>query len=294
MTIGWPSSLSLGFRHQADRQRTLLSQRQHRGGLVVQKALYPEPEPQRGICHALVLYTPAGIAGGDHLQLDFNLAAQSHAVITTPGAGKWYGCADSQQVNLPASQRITGHVSEKAILEWLPQETIFYRGSHSYALNHFYLTSSSCLIAWDMNVLGRRAYQEAFTAGQIVNEWQIWRDDTLIAYERFDEVASSEWFKSVIGLRSQPVFGTLWAVPPDDLVPLNDRTAFLDQTVDAIRGLCDLKQLGIICTHNFVAISCRYLGDDVRYGFEGLYQVRELLRERWLKLLPHRPRIWDT
>ena len=99
--MSWASSLALSFdtvsrtstakEGTADNSKTRLYHRKHTGALMVQRALYPEPSVQQGICHILMLYPPAGIAGGDTLTIDLSLDSGSHAVVTTPGAGKWYG-----------------------------------------------------------------------------------------------------------------------------------------------------------------------------------------------------------
>ena len=39
-----------------------------------------------GVCHAIIVHPPAGIAGGDHLTFQIETEGQAHAVITT-GSG---------------------------------------------------------------------------------------------------------------------------------------------------------------------------------------------------------------
>jgi urease accessory protein len=103
--------------------RTVLEGNRHRGPLRVQKALYPEGE---GVCQAIVLHPPSGIAGGDRLSLTAHLGPGAHAQLTTPGAGKWYRSA-----GLEASQTLDFTLAAGAALEWLPQETIVFDGARA-------------------------------------------------------------------------------------------------------------------------------------------------------------------
>ncbi len=96
----------------------MLAASRHEGPLRIQKALYPEG---REICHAIVLHPPAGIAGGDQLRIDVDVGAEAQALLTTPGAGKWYRSAEAM-----AEQAVTLKVSRDGTAEWLPQESIVF------------------------------------------------------------------------------------------------------------------------------------------------------------------------
>src|SRR5260370_34276057 len=117
LAASWKARLSLAFARQGE--RSVLIGRAHDGPLVVQKPLYPEGE---GVCHAIVVHPPGGIAGGDELALDVRCEHGSHAVLTTPGAGKWYRSAGTL-----ARQCLDFNVA--GTLDGLPRETIVFDGA---------------------------------------------------------------------------------------------------------------------------------------------------------------------
>ena len=70
-----------------------------------------------------VLHPPGGVAPGDLLDLQLQAGSDAHAVITTPGATKFYR---TESLASTVTQRIA--LAPNAILEWLPQENIFFNG----------------------------------------------------------------------------------------------------------------------------------------------------------------------
>jgi urease accessory protein len=82
---GWQAELDLSFERREG--ETVLRRNQHRGPLQVQKALYPEG---RETCHIAILHPPGGVAAGDRLYIRASLNERSRALLTTPGATKWY------------------------------------------------------------------------------------------------------------------------------------------------------------------------------------------------------------
>lgn len=297
----WQSSLQLQFDHAHGKTR--LSKRKHQGALLVQRALYPE-HAHPDICHVYVLYPPAGIAYGDQLSMDIRLSEHTHALLTTPGAGKWYGTAAGQSAfaeadsSQPAEQHITLTVADNACVEWLPQESIVFNHAQVQAKTDIYLSVSASLMAWEITVFGRRAFMERFLQGNYRNEISIYQYDTeqhdtegrclLILHDLLDVAAASRWFTSPLGLHDQHVLGSFWVMPPVDV---RDQ---LSEEVEALRDLISEDALPLYVTQIGALVIVRYLGAEVRACFGAMDTVRLWLRERWFGCEQHSPRIWDT
>src|SRR5258707_598215 len=123
--VGWQADLDLSFARRGE--RTVLTRNQHWGPLQVQKALYPEG---KDTCHIAILHPPGGVAAGDGLNIRASLKQQARALLTTPGATKWYRSEGSC-----ASQQVHFSLGEDAVLEWLPRESIIFDGAVSWRLD---------------------------------------------------------------------------------------------------------------------------------------------------------------
>jgi urease accessory protein len=86
-STGWRAELELGFRKSPD--KSVLSKRVRQGPLAVQRVLYPEAD----LCHVYLLHPPGGVAGGDSLTITAQVEGGASALITTPGATKFYRTA---------------------------------------------------------------------------------------------------------------------------------------------------------------------------------------------------------
>lgn len=272
---GWPASLQLEFRRRGS--TTLLARNQHFGPLRVQKPLYPEgPE----LCHALVLHPPAGICGGDQLTMNFDLGPEAQALVTTPGAGKWYGSAGSvaiQQLNITAAAG--------AMLEWLPQESIVFDGALARLHTRVQLATGARFIGIETLCLGRRASGERFTRGRLGLATEIWLDGQLLWLEQGQLDGGSPWLRAPAGLAGFTLCSTVLAAGRD----------IETQTLAACRQIAvpePTAQCGVTALPNLLI--GRYLGhssEAARHWFIDLWRhLRPALFGRSMLV----PRIWNT
>ncbi len=151
--MSWHGQLDLDYTR--DGERTIALDR-HEGPLRVLQRLYPEGD---AICHHVLVHPPGGIAGGDVLQMNARLARGTHALITTPGATRFYKSAGAQ-----AEQRLLAQVADDARLEWLPLETIAYPGCIALNAMRFELAARAQMMGWDFLALGLPAARQPFDA----------------------------------------------------------------------------------------------------------------------------------
>lgn len=199
----WKASLGLQFEFIDGRT---VARRQSEGPLVVQKPLYPEG-PQ--VCHAIVVHPPGGIAGGDELFLDVRSKAGA-ALLTTPGAGKWYRSAGPW-----AKQKLQFEVA--GTLEWLPRETIVFDGALADLECEVRLGPAARYIGWEIVCLGRTGSGERFNKGRLKLETRIYAQDRLVWLERGAVDGGGAVMSSPAGLAGCSVFGTFVATVPGGL-----------------------------------------------------------------------------
>lgn len=273
----WHAALHLAFARTGE--RTVLRDNRHHGPLRVQKALYPEGE---GVCQAIVLHPPSGIAGGDHLLISATVGAGAHAQLTTPGAGKWYRSGGPE-----ASQRLELTVEEGAALEWLPQETIVFDGARARMETRVRLAADSRFIGWDILCLGRAAAGERFEHGRFDLLCRVERGGAPIWLERGGFDGADPMLASPAGWAGHSVGGTLLCAFPD----LPRQAAGL---LEALRAIAP----GDGASHGITALPgvlvARYLGDNseaARLWFARLWQT---LRPACCGRPAVPPRIWNT
>jgi urease accessory protein len=193
VAASWKAHLALQF--QKDHSRTVLRQNRSDGPLVVQKPLYPDG-PER--CHAIVVHPPGGIAGGDELDLLAKSGADSSALLTTPGAAKWYRSAG-------AWARQTLQFEVQGNLEWLPRETIVFDGALAQLGTRIQLGLRGSFVGWEIVSLGR------FKRGKVKIDTQIMQESRALFIEKGEIEGAGRLMHSPAGLGGHSVFGTFFA-----------------------------------------------------------------------------------
>jgi urease accessory protein len=271
----WQANLAMQFARRDD--GTILAASCHEGPLRIQKALYPEG---RDICHAIVLHPPAGIAGGDELSIAVGVAAGAHALLTTPGAGKWYRSAGPW-----AAQALDFELADDAVLEWLPQETIVFDGARGRLASRVRLGSGARYLGWEVLCLGRRAAGETFDRGELLLQSRIEQRGKTLWLERGSLVGGDPLLGSAVGLAGNSVCATLLAAGSEvDAGLVSACREAVPGEAGARHGLTVLPGLLI----------ARYLGHSSEAARAWFSQLWHLLRPALLGREAIPPRIWNT
>jgi len=139
----WQAKLDLNIANRNAGARLVSCRRL--GPLHVQKAFYPEG---RDLAHLYLLHPPGGLVSGDSLTITANVSEDSHALITTPGAGRIYGARKSAHTQTQLNQL---HVASGASLEWFPMETLMYSRSYGVSnTNHLLKVSCANVLTFTM------------------------------------------------------------------------------------------------------------------------------------------------
>jgi urease accessory protein len=192
-------------------------------------------------------------------------------LLTTPAAAKFYrsdGRIARQEQLLRA---------DNAVLEWLPQESIFYPQARVRSATRIELSSGAKFIGWEIACLGLPARKQLFDAGELRLHLELWSAGAPLLIDRL-RISGTNMSR---GLGGHQAIGTMLAYPATRAM------------TDAVR---DLKQAGVELGVTLVdqVLVCRALGaqgEPIKRAFIECWQtLRPLLLDR--PAVP--PRIWAT
>ncbi|MES2886378.1 MAG: urease accessory protein UreD [Pseudomonadota bacterium] len=274
----WHGHLTLN--HRRDGERTLSHDR-HSGPLRVLRSLYPEGP---GVCHNVLVHPPAGLAGGDTLTLDLNVGPQAHALLTTPGATRFY-----RSLGETARQVVNARVDEGARLEWLPLETLCYPQALAENRLSFHLASGAEMLGWDVLALGRPASGQPFDAGHFTQHVElpgVWLERGTV------NGSDTRFLNSPLGWAGHSVLGMAWFAAGTALTP--ERSEALLANARALAENSPLQATaGATAVHAQVLV-LRVLGHRVEPVMDLLKGVWAAWRRQVWGLAAVPPRVWQT
>jgi urease accessory protein len=276
---GWLANLDLKLDNVGGVAR--ITRRRHVGPLLVQRAFYPEgasaTAPMGEPCHVYLVHPPGGIASGDDLRLDVEVTVGAHAVLTTPAAGKFYRRGTAGASRLVQSLRV-----DRAALEWLPQENIFYPNAAAELSTLVHITGGSRFIGWEVACFGLPASGGTLESGSIRQGFELWLDGRPLFLDRVTSQAAS--LSASWGLAGHSTLGT-WLGFPAHPKDLEAARAIVEATCGDSTAACTLVDGALVC---------RSLGgraDRLKQVFVELWKgLRPSLMGR--EAVP--PRVWAT
>ncbi len=285
--MAWCAQLTMDYQLavRASLAQTVLAF-EHQGPLRILKSLYPEG-PQ--VCHNVLVHPPSGLAGGDDLRIDLNLAPQTHALITTPGATRFY-----KTLGETTYQHVTAILGEQARLEWLPLENIAFNGCVAENCLQLRLAPGAELIGWDVTVLGLPAANEQFLSGSFTQNIELKQNGSEFAawLERGRIAATDHRLRqSVLGLTGKGCLATMFFVAGSALETTR-KTELLLQTQNLLRDSELRAASGVTSPHAQVVV-LRCLASSVEPVFSLLKQTRRIWRQVAWQLPDTLPRIWS-
>ncbi|MBV8032324.1 MAG: urease accessory protein UreD [Betaproteobacteria bacterium] len=263
----WKARLGLAF--ELRNGKTVLAEKRFEGPLAVQKPFYPEGED---LCHAIVVHPPAGMAGGDDLEISLRIDEGARALLTTPGATKWY-----RSRGAPARQRLSFDVDGD--LEWLPQESIFFDGTIAEMESSVRLGASARYVGWEILCFGRTGSGETLETGSLSLRTTIEREGKPLWRERGEIEAAARLARSAAGLAGKTVCATLVAAAPE--IGAGTLSA-----CRAVEGVASTLLPGVLVA--------RCLVDSGEEARRGLVRIWKAVRPSIFGRDAIEPRIWST
>lgn len=274
--MSWHARLQIDYTLEAGRS---VCRHSHSGPLRLLQSLYPEGD---SICHNVLVHPPGGLVGGDTLELDVRLGKDAHALITTPGATRFYrsdGPLALQQTHL--------RLAPGARLEWLPLEALCYSGCIAENRVTMALEPGAELIGWDVTALGLPKANAPFAAGQLTQHIELagaWLERGRI------DARDQTLLNSPLGLAGNACVASLFFATGQALdKPRRERA------LDSARAILGQQALAAgVTSPNPQLVVLRVLAPLVEPAVSLLRQVRREWRQALWDKDSADPRIWST
>jgi len=274
----WNASLILRYQR---RHATTTVAHKHLGPLRIFHSHYPQGP---GLCHNVLIHPPGGLVGGDRLDIRIHAEAFCHALLTTPGATRFY-----RSLGADATQSIDIELEQGAKLEWLPMETLAYPGCQAVNSLRAKLAPEAQLLAWEVTALGLPISGQPFDSGFLQQRIEI--ADCWLDQGRIDAL-DKRLMDSPLGLAGQRCLGTL-VLASGSPWPSQTREALLQSARDSLAQSPTATRSGATCTHDRVLV-VRALGPLVEPVMQTLKAAWRNVRACAWGSEAAEPRIWKT
>lgn len=275
----WLGRLQLAFENVAG--QTVLRHVEHEGPLRVQR---PFRQPDGG-CQVYVLNPPGGSVGGDDLRIEARVGEGSRALLTAPGASKFY------RSEKPSWQRQHFDVRAGAHLAWLPQESIVYDGSRCRLATVVELAPGASYAGWEVVCLGRPAAGESFQLGEFQQHLSVAEAGQLRWSERVNLRGGDAALSAAWGLSHRPVFGSFVLHPVTEAALERARSVLPTRPPSATDTQ---REDWLSATRAGSTLVCRYLGYSSARARSAFLRVWTELSATEFGCAAVPPRIWNT
>ena len=275
--VTWNASLKLDF---INKNQKTVCDFLHLGPLRVLKSLYPEGDK---ICHTVLIHVPGGLVGGDLIQIELNMQDQTHALITNPGATRFY--KTNGQL---AQQNIQIKLGKQAFLEWMPLENIAYNNCLASNKIQLELAEGAQALVWDVTALGLKQSNLPFVEGQFEQEINLnnkWLEKAII------NGLDQRLMQSEVGLNGFTTISSLYFFSGSDF-STEQRQAILDQAYELIQASGLSASAGVTSPHSQVVV-VRVLSPTTETSMNLLKLIWASWRKKEWGLSAQNPRLWS-
>lgn len=272
----WHASLELDYTLEAERT---VARFIHNGPLRILQSLYPEGD---GVCHNVLVHPPGGLVGGDTLEIRAAVGSKAHALVTTPGATRFYRSQGERAV-----QRTTLRLESGARLEWLPLEAIVYSGAQAENFLSFDLAPGSELMTWDITALGLPHADQPFVCGsfrQHIEMPGVWLERGVLNAD------DTRLLTSPMGLAGQHCMASI-IFATGDAIERGRRDGALESARQVIHDHA-LRETAGATSPNSQVLVLRVLAPQVEPVMDLLKKVRAVWRQALWDQTATSPRIW--
>ncbi len=274
----WHARLTLDYTFESARTVARFA---HSGPLRILQSLYPEGD---AICHNVLVHPPGGLVGGDTLEIGIHAAAGSHALLTTPGATRFYRSAGE-----PALQDTGITLDPGARLEWLPLEAILHSACRAENRLRIDLAPGAELMGWDVTALGLPHADQPYRTGRFLQHIElpgVWLERGRI------DASDDLLMASPLGLAGHKCLASMFFCTGAPLERARVRAA-LECARDIIQTHALANTAGATSPNRQVVL-VRVLAPVVEPAMDLLRQVWAGWRQALWGLPGRLPRIWAT